>query len=179
MPRLVDLCAALAIAAATAAPAAASDKFWHGFANVGEIGIPLAAGGISLFENDRAGLIELAETGALTVAATEALKYSVKEQRPNGGEHSFPSAHTSIAFAGAGYLDVRYGWRVGLPFEALAAVVGFARVHTRDHHWYDAVAGAAIGEGSAHLFTRHLNRTTRLTAYGDSSGGGLQFATRF
>jgi membrane-associated phospholipid phosphatase len=179
MPRLAPLCTAVAIIALAAVPAAASDKFWHSFADFGEIGIPLAAGGISLYENDRAGLIELAETGTLAVGVTEALKYSVKEQRPNGGPHSFPSAHTSIAFAGAGYLDARYGWRVGLPFEALAAVVGFARVHTRDHHWYDAVAGAAIGEGSAHLFTRRLNRTTRLTAYGDSSGGGLQFATRF
>lgn len=160
-------------------PAAASDKFWHSVADIGEIGIPLAAGGISLYEHDRTGLIELAETGALAVGVTEALKYSVNERRPNGGEHSFPSAHTSIAFAGAGYLDARYGWKVGLPFEVLATVVGFARVHTRDHHWYDAVAGAAIGEGSAHLFTRRLNKTTRLTAYGDSSGGGVQFATRF
>nr|WP_295658962.1 phosphatase PAP2 family protein [Polymorphobacter sp.] len=167
------------VAALAATPAAASDKFWHGLANVGEIGIPLAAGGITLYEGDRTGLIELAETGALTVAATEALKYSVNERRPNGGEHSFPSAHTSIAFAGAGYLHARYGWRVGLPFEAFATLVGFARVHTRDHHWYDAVAGAAIGEGSAYLFTRRLNDHTRLTAYGDSGGGGLQFATRF
>jgi len=171
--------ALLAAAVLAAAPAAANDKFWHGVADIGEIGIPLAAGGISLYEHDRTGLIQLAETGALTVAATEALKYSVDERRPNGGTRSFPSAHTSIAFAGAGYLHARYGWKVGLPFEALATVVGFARVHTRDHHWYDAVAGAAIGEGSAYLFTRRLNRTTRLTAYGDSGGGGMQFATRF
>ncbi len=172
--------ALLAVVVALAAtPAAASNKFWHGLANVGEIGIPLAAGGITLYEGDRTGLIELAETGALTLGATEALKYSVNERRPNGGEHSFPSAHTSIAFAGAGYLHARYGWQVGLPFELFAATVGFARVHTRDHHWYDAVAGAAIGEGSAYLFTRRLNAHTRLTAYGDSGGGGLQFATRF
>lgn len=180
MPRLTPLAALGFAALAAATPAAASDYgFWHGFADVGEIGIPLAAGGISLYKHDRTGLIELAETGALTVGVTEALKYSVDERRPNGGKHSFPSAHTSIAFAGAGYLHARYGWQVGLPFEALAAVVGFARVHTRDHHWYDAVAGAAIGEGSAYLFTRRLNDHTRLTAYGDGGGGGLQFATRF
>ncbi len=171
------LLAATVILAAT--PAAASDKFWHSVADIGEIGIPLAAGGISLYENDRTGLIELAETGALTLGATEALKYSINERRPNGGTHSFPSAHAAVAFAGAGYLHARYGWQVGLPFEVLATVVGFSRVHTRDHHWYDAVAGAAIGEGSAYLFTRRINRTTRLTAYGDTSGGGLQFATRF
>ena len=180
MARLVPLTAFALGFAALAAPAAASDTaFWHGVADAGEIGIPLAAGGISLYEHDRTGLIQLAETGALTVGVTEALKYAVDERRPNGGRHSFPSAHTSIAFAGAGYLHARYGWKVGLPFEALAAVVGFARVHTRDHHWYDAVAGAAIGEGSAYLFTRRLNDHTRLTAYGDGSGGGLQFATRF
>jgi len=173
------LFAAVAVAVLAVDPAAASDKFWNGVADVGEIGIPLAAGGISLYEHDRTGLIELAETGALTIGVTEALKYAVDERRPNGQPHSFPSAHTSVAFAGAGYLHARYGWKVGLPFEALAAVVGFARVHTHQHHWYDVVAGAAIGEGSAYLFTRRLNGHTRLSAYGDGSGGGLQFATRF
>ena len=170
---------AAALVSFAAAPAVASDKFWNAVADAGEIGIPLAAGGISLYEHDRAGIIELAETGALTVGVTEALKYSVDERRPNGQPHSFPSAHTSIAFAGAGYLHARYGWRVGLPFEALAAVVGFARLHTHQHHWYDVVAGAAIGEGSAYLFTRRLNDHTRLSAYGDGSGGGVQFAAKF
>jgi membrane-associated phospholipid phosphatase len=162
-----------------AVPAAASDKFWKTYADIGAIGIPVAAGGYSLYEGDRNGLLMLGETGLLTAASTEGLKYAVDERRPNGGKHSFPSGHTSISFAGAGYLHARYGWAVGLPFELLAATVGFARVKSHNHFWYDVVAGAAIGEGSAFLFTRRLNEKTRLSAYGDTGGGGVQLALRF
>ncbi|MGI4880502.1 MAG: phosphatase PAP2 family protein [Janthinobacterium lividum] len=169
----------IAVAAGMASPAAADDKFWHTLADVGKYGIPVAAAGISLYEKDTAGLIDLAETGAVTAGATEALKYAVDERRPDGGRHSFPSGHTSIAFAGAGYLHARYGWEVGLPFELFAGLVGYSRVHTHDHHWYDVVAGAAIGEGSAFIFTRRLNDRVRLSPYGDSSGGGFHLAAQF
>src|SRR5689334_2533807 len=36
-----------------------------------------------------------------TEVVTYGLKYSVTEERPNGGGHSFPSGHTSVAFSGA------------------------------------------------------------------------------
>ncbi|QXQ08015.1 phosphatase PAP2 family protein [Sphingosinicellaceae bacterium] len=162
-----------------AAPAAASDKAWHLFADLGAYGIPVAAAGITVLNSDHNGLVQLAETGALTFASTEGLKYAVNERRPNGGNHSFPSGHTSLAFAGAGYLHARYGWQTGLPFELVAALVGYSRVHTHDHHWYDVVAGAAIGEGSAFLFTRRLNDSTRVSMGGDSTGGLVQLSTRF
>ena len=168
-----------ATAIVMAAPAQAGDKFWRTFADVGAIGIPVAAGVITLSKDDRNGLIQLAKTGGVTIIATEALKYSITETRPNGGDHSFPSGHTSVAFAGAGYLHARYGWKVGLPFELLAAGVGFARVQSRDHHWYDVVAGAAIGEGSAFLLTRRLNDNVRVTAAADTTGGLISVAARF
>ena len=164
---------------AVAAPAAASEKFWKTFADIGAVSIPVAAGVITLANDDRNGMIQLAETGAATIIATEALKYSINETRPNGGDHSFPSGHTAVAFAGAGYLHARYGWRTGLPFEILAATVGFARVQSRDHHWYDVVAGAAIGEGSAFLLTKRLNDSVRVSVSGDTSGGLVSLAARF
>ena len=177
--RTLSTTAWITIALASSAPAAASDKFWKTFADVGAVGIPLAAGGITLYEHDRNGLLMLGETGLLAGGVTEGLKYAVDERRPNGGSHSFPSLHTSAAFAGAGYLHARYGWKVGLPFEVLAATVGFARVQSRDHHWYDVVAGAAIGEGSAFLFTRRLNENLKVSPYADSTGGGVGVAMRF
>lgn len=170
--------AALALAVASPA-AAASQKFWHTIADVGAIGIPLAAGGITFYESDRNGLLMLGETGLLAGGVTEGLKYAVREQRPNGGTHSFPSLHTAAAFAGAGYLQARYGWKVGLPFQFAAALVGFSRVQSRDHHWYDVVAGAAIGEGSAFIFTRRLNQNVQISPYGDSSGGGVAVGVKF
>ncbi len=171
--------AAFAIAIGSASPSAASDKFLHNFADAGAIGIPLAAGAITLYEHDRNGMLQLAETGALTFGVTEGLKYGLNTRRPNGGNHSFPSGHTSLAFAGAGYLHARYGWKVGVPFELLAAGVAYSRVKTHDHHWYDVVAGAAIGEGSAFLLTRRLDDNARFGIGGDTHGGTVQFAMRF
>ncbi|MEY2884662.1 MAG: hypothetical protein RL490_2386, partial [Pseudomonadota bacterium] len=155
------------------------DGFWHAFADVGAIGIPVAATVITIHEKDKNGLYQLAETGVVALSATEALKYGVNSTRPNGGDHSFPSGHTATAFAGAGFLHARYGWKVGLPFELLAAGVGFARVQTRDHHWYDVVAGAAIGEGSAFLLTKRLREDVRLSMAGDTRGGMISLSARF
>jgi membrane-associated phospholipid phosphatase len=166
-------------ALAMVSPAMASDQFWKTYADIGAIGIPAAAGVITLARDDRPGLLQLGLTGGSSLLVSEALKYSIDSTRPNGESHSFPSAHTTSAFAGAGYLRVRYGWRVGLPFELLAATVGFARVQSHDHHWYDVVAGAAIGEGAAQIFTRRLNPATRVTVGGDTNGGIVTLNTQF
>ena len=123
--------------------------------------------------------MQLGLTDGSSFLVTEALKYSVDSTRPNGENHSFSSGHTTTAFAGAGYLRVRYGWRVGLPFELLAATVGFARVQSHDHHWYDVVAGAAIGDGAAQAFTHRLNPNVRVGTGGDSRGGVVTVDARF
>lgn len=176
--RKTVLAATFAITCA-AAPAAAGDKFWQTYADIGAIGIPVAAGIITLSQDDSNGMKQLAFTGGSALLATEVLKYTVNSTRPNGGDHSFPSGHTSMAFSGAGYLRVRYGWKVGLPFELLAASVGFARVQSHDHHWYDVVAGAAIGEGAAQIFTRRLDENMRVSVAGDTQGGMVSFAAKF
>lgn len=171
---IIGLAATLA-----ASPAAASDKFWQTYADIGAIGIPVAAGIITLAEDDQNGLRQLAFTTGSSVLTATALKYAINSERPNGGDHSFPSGHTTLAFSGAGYLRVRYGWRTGLPFELLAATVGFARVQSHDHHWYDVVAGAAIGEGAAQIFTRRLNENVRVSVAGDTSSGLVSVSARF
>ena len=177
--RHLGIALGLIVGSAVAAPAAASDKFLHTFADVGAVGIPLAAGAFTLYEHDRNGLLQLAETGAAGFGVTEALKYGINSRRPNGGNHSFPSGHTSLAFSGAGYLHARYGWKVGLPFELLAAGVAYSRVKTHDHHWYDVVAGAAIGEGSAFLLTSRLDEKLRIGIGGDTKGGAVSLAMQF
>ena len=172
-------CITISTGLALATPAMASDSFWKTYADVGAIGIPAAAGVITLARDDRPGLIQLALTGGSSVLVTQALKLSIDSTRPNGGDHSFPSGHTTTAFSGAGYLRVRYGWRVGVPFEILAATVGFARVQSHDHHWYDVVAGAAIGEGAAQIFTHRLNPDVRIGLAGDTEGGLVSLSARF
>lgn len=95
------------------------------------------------------------ETAGATAAATLILKYAIKERRPDGSDtHSFPSGHSAVSFASAAYLQRRYGWKFGAPAYALSCYVAWGRCYAKKHYWYDVLAGAAIGAGSAYIFTR-------------------------
>lgn len=83
---------------------------------------------------------------------TYSLKYSIDEQRPNGGRQSFPSGHTATAFTGAEFIRVNYGWKFGVPAYLAASYVGWSRVATNNHYPQDVYAGALIGIMSNHEF---------------------------
>ena len=90
---------------------------------------------------------------AINGGVVQGLKYSVHETRPEGTDRkSFPSGHTAIAFCGATTLMHEYRkvspW-IGVAGYAVATTVAVDRVRRNRHHWYDVVAGAAIGIGSA------------------------------
>lgn len=122
--------------------------------DIAVIALPTAALIGVLVQKDWQGLIQGVETAGATAAATLILKYAVSERRPDGSNmHSFPSGHSSVSFATAGFLQRRYGWKVGAPAYALAAYVGWGRVYAKKHHWWDVVAGGAIGAGCAYIFT--------------------------
>lgn len=132
------------------------------------------AGGIFLFgqatgrpEMRRAGLRAL-EALAISSIGTTALKVSVGRSRPGDGREedtfhpfrfsgtswSFPSGHTSAAFAVAAALSSElghdHGW-VPLIAYPMAAWVGVSRVVDGRHWASDAFAGAAVGILSARL----------------------------
>ena len=91
---------------------------------------------------------------ALSMIVVHSLKPLIDETRPNGGHHSFPSGHTASAFSGAVFLQMRYGWKIGIPAYLLAGYVGYTRVYVRKHYIWDVAAGAAIGIGSALVFVK-------------------------
>ena len=117
--------------------------------------VPAALGaGCALLKKDNKGLLQLGESLALQVAVSYALKYSIDKERPDGSDnHSFPSNHTGFAFAGATFLQQRYGWKIGLPAYVIGGYVAWGRVYSKRHDVWDVLAGAAVGAGSALLLT--------------------------
>ncbi|OGX88700.1 phosphatase PAP2 family protein [Hymenobacter glacialis] len=85
----------------------------------------------------------------LNDALTGNLKKLAHVQRPDGSDfHSFPSQHTSLAFASATFLHKEYGGRsrwysVG-GYSVAAATAGIRMA--KDVHWLsDVLAGAGVG----------------------------------
>jgi membrane-associated phospholipid phosphatase len=126
--------------------------------DIGRVLIPAAAGGITLVQKDYEGTKQLVESLLAAAVVTEGLKYAVRERRPDGGERSFPSGHASISFAGATFLQARYGWTYGVPAYLAAAFVGYSRVESDEHWTKDVVGGAAIGIASGLMFTSRYRR---------------------
>ncbi|MCM1152040.1 MAG: phosphatase PAP2 family protein [Muribaculum sp.] len=146
------------------------------------LALPVATLTGVIIARDWEGLKQGAFTAAATAGATLILKYTVNETRPNfKNSHSFPSGHTSTSFATAAFLQRRYGWKLGAPAYALATYVAWGRVYSKNHHWWDVVAGAAIGAGSAYIFTRPWARQHDLAIapWSDGTSHGLAASFSF
>lgn len=104
--------------------------------------------------------------GAYVTSAivTQGLKRIVDRKRPfeeysfivqrddESGGFSFPSGHTSAAFATATSLSLHFPkWYVIAPAYVWAASVGWARMYQGVHYPSDVLGGALIGAGSAWL----------------------------
>ena len=88
-------------------------------------------------------------------AGKTVLKAMIKEERPDHSDNkSFPSGHAAMAFAAARSIDKEFRkdciW-IPIAGYAAATAIGIERVASDRHHWYDVVAGAAVGFGSAEL----------------------------
>jgi PAP2 superfamily protein len=163
-----------------AGPAHAGRDDWKDVANIGEVGLVALALGKSSVDEDWSGAKQLAYSLAVTEGLTQGLKATVHETRPDrSDDRSFPSGHTSVSFAAAGYLHQRYGWRWGAPATLAATLVGVSRVQSKDHHWYDVVAGAVIGEASAFLLTKPHDGNVVVLPWADTRGGGVMVSARF
>ena len=116
---------------------------------------------------------QFVKTMAVSVVVTHATKHIINKERPNGGNYSFPSGHTSAAFTGAAFIQKRYGWSAGVPCYALASFVGWSRVYANKHDYWDVLGGAAVGIGSAYLFTKKYQKNNVQLAFSRQNGNNL------
>ena len=153
----------------------ASDNFFKLVSNSDSylvVGIPVAIGSVGLIrKNDiliRNACISLASV-AVSSSITLIMKYSINRERPfvrypditkksKAGSPSFPSGHTSSAFALATSLSFNYPkWYIIAPSYLWAGTVAFSRMDLGVHYPSDVLAGALIGAGSA-LLTHYINK---------------------
>jgi membrane-associated phospholipid phosphatase len=129
----------------------------HTLGNVGQTAgkaslvLPVAsslflAGRFSPDTRFRALTYDIAQVTLVNAAYTSALKYTVHRTRPNASDRlSFPSGHTSNAFAWAAVTHHHYGPKLGVPAYFLASAIGISRMEKNVHHLSDVLAGAALG----------------------------------
>lgn len=158
----------------------ASDKGWREASNIGRGALVIGALAFPAAQGDWTGTLQAGGSVGAATLLSLGLKDAFPEMRPDGSDRkSFPSSHTATSFAAAASLQNRYGWQVGGAAQLVAAFVGLARVKADKHHWYDVVAGAAIGEASGFLITTRRDANVRILPWGDSKGGGVAMAMRF
>ncbi|MBR5235337.1 MAG: phosphatase PAP2 family protein [Bacteroidaceae bacterium] len=99
--------------------------------------------------------LELATAYIALGGIVNAIKYTVREPRPDGSAHnSFPSGHTATTFMGAELVRIEYGnaspwYSVGAYTAAIT--VGVLRVYNNKHWFTDVFAGAGVGILSARI----------------------------
>jgi len=150
----------------------------------------------------KGGAVELGAIAA-TKALTDGLKDGSDRERPDGSDdRSFPSGHTSNAFAFATLANrnldsIDFLEDVRTPLQiantVLASGVAWARVEARKHHPSDVLFGAALGHFvTAFIHDAFLNlpedsrddradrdRRVDFTFFSTGRGGGLALCFRF
>ena len=138
--------------------------------------LPLGAAGLAWYKEDMDGLKQFGVTLVVAQGTTEVLKHAIDSTRPSGSGYGFPSSHVSAAFSAAGFVHQRYGVQQALPFYVLATVTAWERVHHHHHFTKDVVGGAAVGLGSAFLFTHPLPDGSVLSLQMHQGGPWLAYA---
>jgi hypothetical protein len=148
----------------------------YGFAiSAGLFGAGLAFSHENLRDTGR----EAFEAGLLAIAVDQVLKRAFGRERiedsggrtvfvPGSSHDSFPSGHTTEAFAVASVIATRSkGWPIPVIAYAAATLVALDRINTRDHFTSDVVAGAFLGTTVGRFLVRR---------HGDEKAGVLSKA---
>jgi membrane-associated phospholipid phosphatase len=159
-----------------------SDRFFRFVSNSNAyiiVAVPVGMGAYGFIKEDRKAIREactVLSAIAVNELITVGLKYSINRERPfvtypditkksGAGSPSFPSGHTSGAFATATSVSLVYKkWYVTVPAYTWAGAVGYSRMHLGVHYPSDVLAGAIIGSGCAWLtyaVNKRLNLSTK------------------
>ncbi len=147
------------------------------------------AGRLSGYGRFRDATYDIAQVTLVAAAYTTAIKYSTRRERPDGSNRlSFPSGHTSNAFAWATVAARHYGWKLGVPSYAFATLMGISRLEKNSHYLTDVIAAAGLGYICGSTVVRrdgepvvgHSPRVSFAPVFGAAGGGaGLMVSVGF
>lgn len=167
-----------------------SERLSKGFANIGNVGGGLyaqAGGALATYVigratgNQRLALVggDLLRAQALSELFVQTTKFAVRRQRPDASDSlSFPSGHTSTAFATATVLQQHFGWKIGVPAYSFAAFVGASRMASSKHYFSDVVMGAGIGVAVGRTVTLHVGQQRFALGAAPTQGGAMVTFTK-
>ncbi|MDE3057485.1 MAG: phosphatase PAP2 family protein [Bacteroidota bacterium] len=139
------------------------------------LALPIGFSGYGFIQNDDESFdtgVLLGSSEVLSYAVHYVLKVTVKRERPyqalsdvyihhldSADPYSFPSGHSTGAFAIATMLALRYPKpAVYIPAFAWAAIVGYGRIYFGLHYPSDVLAGALIGAGGSLLVNAYEDK---------------------
>ena len=149
--------------------------------DVFEFLLPGSAAFWTLAIRDYPGTGRFAASWFTTMGITQVMKRTIDAPRPaprQGRLDAMPSGHTSTAFAGASFMQRRYGWAFGVPYYLLAAYTGWSRVYSDFHHPRDVAVGATIAIASTLVWVPRISDRVQLLPFG-RGGYGLRISRHF
>lgn len=118
---------------------------------------------------------DLVRAQLMAEVLTIGLKQASRRSRPDGSGYSFPSGHTTMAFASATVLQRHFGWKVGVPAYAAATYVAASRVQMKRHYLSDVAFGAALGIVAGRTVPIGRRHELQVTPTATLHGGGVSF----
>ena len=168
------------------------DNFYDGFFELGEFGgsMSFLLGSAltthligKLGRNQSVSYLgsDLLRAQVVNGLATQIIKRTVQRQRPDASnKRSFPSGHTSGAFAAATVLHRHLGWKAGALAYTLAGYIGASRLSENKHYLSDVIMGAAIGIASGlSISGQYHGSIISLHPQMNPGGAGLQISIAF
>jgi membrane-associated phospholipid phosphatase len=95
--------------------------------------------------------MDLIESALLSEGFVEAIKFSVRRDRPEREDgtrasgYAFPSGHATMSFAAATVMQQHLGWKWAVPTYSFASYVAVSRLHDIRHWGSDVAFGAGLG----------------------------------
>ncbi len=133
------------------------DKPLGSFSQVGDIAgqmVPNAIYAVSMYGiyyysdnlSYRSKSLHMLKSTVYAGFTTTVLKMAIREPRPDSDNRdSFPSGHTTSAFAFAAVVGTEHEWYWGVAAYSLAGLVAWSRINDNAHRLHDVLGGATIG----------------------------------